>query len=291
MKNITEEINKLNSIIKQKQQLIINLSKSNKEKKQELIARINNDILTLKRKVSILTEKQNKGIYIPQKPELGDQRYKKLVHKEALDILRVLYYDIFHKDPSISFISYNKALFIDDTLPVYGTAYLIRGEIPFEIMLQTQYKDYTPSEEHSVGIIIDKKNLLNKNTNEYFYLISTLITKYTHNEINFICGDHSDSNYTLAYIADQDFNHYKDTLNEKMFYDFFNLLCDNNVRNIIYIGNTMKQNARLDEIEKVYSNFVIPDMKFIADELRIPFENLQKSNEHIKKLILQPKIK
>ena len=87
LKNITEEINKLNSIIKQKQQLINNLSKSNKEKSQELIARINNDILTLKRKVLILTEKQNTGIYIPPKPELRDQRYKKLFHKEALDIL------------------------------------------------------------------------------------------------------------------------------------------------------------------------------------------------------------
>lgn len=291
MKKIDYEIEEIKKTIEIKQQVFESFSRNNKN--EDLLEKINGDILSLKRKLGILEEKKNTGIYVAPKPELGDQRYNKFFHKTALDILRVLYYDVFRKDPSISFVSNNRAFFTDDTLPIYGASYSIKGQIPFEIMLQTPYKNYNPSENYSVGIRINKKYLLDEIKEDYFYLMSTLINKYTNNQINFICGDYFNENeiITLSYIADRDFYHYDDNFNTKRYYEFFNLLCDNNHRNIIYIGDTMKQNAKLDEIEKVYSDFVVPDMNFIANKLGLNINEIQNSNENIKKLILSPRKK
>ena len=126
------------------------------ESKQELVAAFKDEISTIKYKLVALEEKKKTKTFIPKKPELGDERYKKFYHKNAIDILRTLYYDTFHKDLSISFVENIDTLFNDSTLPIYVSSFLIRGEIPFIIMFTANYIEYKPLEDYSIGIKFDK---------------------------------------------------------------------------------------------------------------------------------------
>lgn len=282
LKNIDEEIVEIRKNIDFKRNLFNTLGGL---LTQESIDVMTEEIRKLERKVAILEERKKIGIYVPKKPTLGDDRYRGFYDKEALDILRVLYYDFFHKDPKLSYVM-NKAMFDDDTLDIMAQIYLVRGEFPFRLMLTTCYKDYSPNEERSVGIRFDRKDLSKECAKEYLSFMSELIKRYTNDEINFICGDAINKNCTLAYIGDGDFYHYPGVLKEKMYYDFFNLLCDNNYRNIIYIGDTMMQNARYEEIERVNSDFVIRDIKAIAGFLGMTTEQLIHTNDELKNQIL-----
>lgn len=278
MKDINSEINAIKRSIEARQRRII--------KNPNLASIINDEILVLKRKMCILEERKSKGFYVPKRPELGDDRYKSSPYKDALDILRMLYYDIFSTDPSISFIS-EKAIFGDDTLPIYGVAFKVRGLVSFEVMLQSSYPNYVTLQENSVAINFKRKSLMNNQIEEYLRLMTLIIQKYSGNNINFICSDGLYKMCTLAYIANKEFNYYLDGTKSKEFYDFFNLLCDNVYRNIIYVGDTMKNDANIEEIERVNSEIIIPNMLEVARNLNISFEELQKENEKVLGLILR----
>lgn len=224
LKKIDNEIKSLQSLIELKQHQIDKYnSNSIKGSNTTVTEIIQMEIEALKRKLQILKEKQKTGIYIPKKPSLGDDRYKNFTDKDALDILRVLYYDFFHKDPSLSPTA-NYVMFGDPTLPIYTSSYLIRGEIPFKLMLTTSYDNYIPSDTHSVGIKMDTKNVEKEIGLQYLKLISALIKRYSNNDINFICCDSMNRDCTISYIGESGFSH--DTYsNKRNYYDFFDNLC------------------------------------------------------------------
>lgn len=226
----------------------------------------------------------SKNIYVPKKPELGDERYAKFVDKNALDMLRVLYYDYFHKDPNISLVENAHFMFGDPTLPIDVSTFLVRGDFPFRVMFSSFYKDYKPNEDWAVGVEIKRCNLEQENSDEYLDFISGLIRKYSNNDINFICGDGQNQICTLAYIGNRDFRYQQD---KKMYHYFFYLLFDNLQRNVIYIGDSMKKNVSQWEIELVHSEFIMPDIKTISQGLGIDEEEFIKQNEEIKRKILR----
>ncbi len=280
-KNIDDEILELEKIISFKKYQLVDLNKripSTATDKEDVLNSIKFDIMELERKLKILEEKKV-GTYAPKKPELGDMRYIKLGHKNALDILRVSYYDIFGKDPSISFVSNDFVMFDDDTLPIYVDTYLIRGEIPFKIMFRSYaneaYRDYRPDEKYSVGVKFDISNFSKNGFEKYLRLMLFLIKSYTNNDVNFICGGYD--SYTLTYINKKEFE----------YYEFFNLLCDNMGRNIIYIGDTMQQNVSEEEIQKVYRDFVVPHISGMASCFGVSKEDLIKTNNDVKNYVLR----
>lgn len=279
MQKIDIEIIELKKLIKFKNGLIGNF-KDNPHL-QEVIAE---EIKTLERKLAILEERKRVGKYIPKKPVLGDDRYRNFDDKNALDILRVLYYEFFHKDPNLSFID-SLPMFSDPTLNIMAHTYLIRGEIPFKLMLTTTYEDYEAKCNSSVGIRFKRKDLLKKSAEEYLTLMAMLIKKYTNNEINFICGNAVNKVCTLSYIGEDDFYHYSGS-RLRMYYEFFNCLCDNNYRNIIYIGDTMKQNSKPEEIELVQTDIVMRDIEVISEHLGMTTEELLKSNQEFADQVL-----
>ena len=54
----------------------------------------------------------------------------------------------------------------------------------------------------------------------------------------------------LSFIADRDLSVY--SRKEMDYYEFFDRLCDNNVRNIIYIGDSMKKGVKSETIVGIY---------------------------------------
>ncbi len=281
-RNIDDEILEYKKIINFNNHMLEDLSKRIPDTdidKENVLNSIKFDIMELERKLKILEEKKI-GTYVPKKPECGDMRYIKLGHKDALDILRVSYYDCFGKDPSISFVGGNDfVMFNDDTLPLYVDTYLIRGEIPFKIMFRSHsneaYKDYRPNEKYSVGVRFEISKFSENNFEKYLRLMLALIKRYTNNDVNFICG--SDKDYTLAYINEKDFG----------YYEFFELLCDNIWRNIIYIGDTMQQNVSEEMIQKVYNDFVMFHISRMAWNLGVPEEEFIKTNNDVKNYVLK----
>jgi len=225
-----------------------------------------------------------KNIYPMKKPELGDERYTKFVDKNALDMLRVLYYDWFKKDPNISFVENACSMFGDPTLSIDISTFLIRGIFPFKIMYSSYYKDYKANEDWAVGVEIPRSNLEKENIDEYLDFIKALIRNYSNNDINFICGDGLNQACTAAYIGNRDFHYEND---QKRYHYFFSLLFDNLQRNVIYIGDSMKKNASQTEIEMVNSTFIVPDIRSISLGLGITEEELIKQNEEVKRKILR----
>ncbi len=290
MKKIAQKIESLKSEIQFQKDFINRLS--GKQGNEELIDHQKMKITDLERKLQILEEQQKNGGYISKKPELGDDRYQKFIFKNEIDTLRVLYYDYFHKDPSL-YPTADDVMFGDPTLPIYTSSFLIKGEIPFKLMLTEKYPNYQPNEKYSVGINFDKNNLSKEISREYLQFISELIKKYSNNDINFICCDgfnkgHNFNNCTLAYIGENGFfKTYASNL--RMYYEFFDRLCDNNLRNIVYIGDTMKENAPLDEIDKVETKFIAPHTEYIAEILGVSIEELVKTNKELCSRVLTHK--
>lgn len=280
LKNIDNQIQAMKSQIAFKQNLINRITQHD-ENDKELIEILQEAISDLNRKVTILEEKKKMGRYIPKRPTLGDDRYKHFSDKMALDILRVLYYEFFHKDPSLSHVRGENAMFEDITLSIFASVYLIREEFPFYLMLTSHYSNYAPQIHSSIGIKFSRKYLEREQNLIYLKFMSTLIKRYASTDINLICCDGMNQNCTLAYIAENDFYHYTAS-KDKMYYAFFSRLCDNNLRNIVYIGDTMKQNAKVEEIEKTDSQIVIPHIEFISENLGIKKEELMKSNEELR---------
>lgn len=284
MENIDTKINRLLAIRKTKLEQLEKLDSENEENKVR-IAILNNQVTSIDQELKILEEKKlyqkNPSLRIPR---YGDSKYQNYPDKEALDMLRVLYYEQFHQEPNISRITSDYTMFGDETLPIYVSTYSTKSPLPFKIMFETKYKDYKPKPDYALGIILARQLIAKEENEEYIHLILELFKKYTTHDLNFICGDGQNKTCTLAYIGENDFSHHRSK--EKDYYEFFNLLCDNLYRNIIYVGDTMKENAKESEIELVQNEFILPHIDEIARYQGITTPELTASNERIKKYIL-----
>lgn len=110
-----------------------------------------------------------------------------------------------------------------------------------------------------------------------------LIKIYSGDNVNLVLGNGVSTRGMLSFIADKELAVYLGK--EFGYYDFFDRLCDNNVRNVIYIGDSMKKGVKSETINKVQNEIIDLHKKFTANEVMTE-EELEKSNEKIKQRIL-----
>lgn len=219
-------------------------------------------------------------------PRIGDERYKKFRFKPVLDYIRVYYYSKYGVDPSIADTSINhplgEAMFYDPTLPIYGSCYCFRGKFPFKIYLQDLYEKGFPDDMHTIGIEIAAK----KYTDEGLIFSLDLIRYLSGKEANLIVKSYGPNpKYSIAFISRMDFV-YGLLDNSDSYYEFFHRLCDNNVRNIIYIGDDLKFGVSREKLDEVEEEFVEADQARLADCFGVSIDELREKNSAIREKVL-----
>ena len=273
---INNQILDIKKKISYKEELIDNFQSD--ESKNDITKSLKEDLLNLRRKLNILEKQKINGKFIPKKPELGDQKYKNSGLKNAFDILRVMYFEQFGIDPSINFIN-EGPIFGDDTLPILGYFSQVRGEFPFKLILEDDYINYEANKNYNVGIMFKTENLRKQNKAEYLNFIKELIKRYTGKDVNFIYSDGYFNNLSIIYLSDIFFKNHT-------YYEFFSLLFDNLERNIIYVGDDIKQKGTIEEIKYVDSKIIIPSLKRITEDIGLSEDNIQMENDKVKKYFI-----
>ncbi len=246
----------------------------NKTTDEERIKKLKEIIKEEEEELQRLIDKKSRAnkVIIPQ---YGDFRYAKFLCKNAIDMLRVKYYELYQTDPSISEVYGINYMFYDSTLNIPVYPYKVRGNVPFEIMFTDYYINYAPCENNSIAIKLDRNQILNFDNEESVKFIINLIKMYSGHEINFICDD------IIAYIGNDYFKY------SNKYYDFFNELCDNTLRNITYIGDTLKDYGNLDEINKVNARFVDYHHQIKAEYRDMTLDELEDENRQITQMVLK----
>lgn len=225
-------------------------------------------------------KKDNSSILVPK---YGDGKYAADSYKEAFDMLRVWYYNHFHQDPSFSPVPKWGMMFYDPTLWMPVNTYLVKGEIPFQIMFSDNYPNHKSDNTKSISVELPFEVLSKKENEEYLGCILELLKIYSGDSVNLVLGNGVNTRGMLSFIADKDLSIY--SRKEMNYYEFFDRLCDNNVRNIIYIGNSMKRGVKSETIDKVQSEIIDLHKSLTASKVMTE-EELEQSNEKIKKRIL-----
>lgn len=216
-------------------------------------------------------------------PEYGDGKYATDYYKDTFDMLRVWYYNHFHQDPNFSPVPKWDMMFYDSTLWMPVNTYLVKGKIPFQIMFSNNYPNHKSDNTKSISVELPYEILSKEENEEYLKCILELIRIYSGDNVNLVLGNGISTRGMLSFIADRDLSTYSSK--EMAYYEFFNNLCDNTIRNIIYIGDSIKKGVNFETIDRVQSEIVDLHKRLAASEVMTEKE-LEKSNEKIKKRIL-----
>ncbi len=281
MKSIDDVIDEIKQGIKRQEML---MDKINPETE---IGRINIQFYKLKireleYRIRELEEKK-KGNTSSLIPKYGDGKYASNKYKEAFDILRVCYYKYFYQDLSFSPVPKVNVMFYDSTLFLPVDTFLVKGKIPFQIMFRDNYPNYKSDTSKSVSIELPFEVLSKEENEKHLKCMLELIKIYSGDNVNLVFGNGISTRATLSYIAEKEF--LNRSWKRKDYYDFFDSLCDNIVRNIIYIGDSIKNGVEPEEIEKVQSEIIDMHRRLIVSK-KANDEELQKANEKIKQRIL-----
>lgn len=282
-----EKMEKTDVIIEQvkagikQQEMLISRENQETEKGKKNIKLYQSKIAELEYRIKELEEKK-KGVSILV-PQYGDGKYASNDYKESFDMLRVWYYNHFHQDPSFSPVPKWKMMFYDPTLWIPVNTYLIKGKISFQLMLTGNYPNHEPDNKKSISIELPFDILSKKENEEYLDYMLELIKIYSGDTVNLVLGDGISSRGMISFISDQNFSMY--SVRDFNYYDFFDRLCDNNVHNIIYIGDSMKKEVKPETINKVQREIVDVHKRIIASKAT-SLEELEQSNERIIKRIL-----
>lgn len=203
-------------------------------------------------------------------PKIGDERYSKFYYKSSLDIIRVEYYKKYQKDLSITQKEY-AAIFDDPSLQIWGIPYYFRGNFHFESYLQGDYEYSKPDDSNTITVKIDEKNINDESLSFAYNLINMLTGK----DPNLIVGisDISKYVYTISFISKNDIS--------IGYYNFFARLCDNNYRNIIYIGSDLTDDVNSDQINSVKNEFVDPGLANFAANFHMSVDEVEDFNNNI----------
>lgn len=239
-------------------------------------------IVELEYRIKELEEKK-KGNSSILTPKYGDGKYAAASYKEAFDMLRVWYYNHFHQEPSFSPVPKWNMMFYDSSLFMPVSTYSVKGKIPFQIMFSANYPNYKSDNTKSISVRLPFE-ILSKDENEwYLRCMLELIRIYSGDSVNLVLGNGVSTQGMLSFIADRDLSKY--SRKDMDYYEFFDNLCDNIVRNIIYIGDSMKKGVKSETIDKVQSEIVDFHKRLTASEAMTE-EELEQSNGKIKKRIL-----
>ena len=228
--------------------------------------------------------------YINYEPQIGDNRYANLPDKYAIDIVRREHYKKYGKDPSVTYLREARVLFYDYTLPIVASCYYIRGKFPFKIHLQL-YSDFPlrphkeiPNPNLTVAISVEKERLTEENADFIIHLIKL----FSDRNINLIVGDGVDKEYIISYISPIDFNKGTDArYNFTPYYGFFERLCDNNTRNIVYVGNDLKTRSTPEALERVEEEYFSCHKNRMIESGVFTEEGIEENNKVIRKKLIK----
>ncbi len=238
-------------------------------------------IAELEYRIKELDAKKNHRAILP--PKYGDDKYASDNYKETFDMLRVWYYNHFNREPNFSKAPKRNMMFYDPTLFLPVNTYSIKGNIPFQIMFSANYPNHKSDNTKSISVELPFE-ILSKDENEnYLKYMLELIRIYSGDNANLVFGNGLNTKGTLSFIANRNISPSSRKGND--YYDFFDRLCDNNVRNIIYIGDSMKKGIKQETIDKVQSNIIDFHKKLMTNET-VSKEKLENTNEKIKNRIL-----
>ena len=216
----------------------------------------------------------DKKDYMNYVPKIGDSRYTKFTHKNFLDIIRVKYYEKYGKDPSISEGKVGGVVFSDETLPIYGTSYHFRGSFPFKIWFGISYK----GDNTGIVSIVAKKEELNDDNAEFML---DIIKDITNKDANLIFNNLDGTKITVSFIDSKSSVFLRDD-SSRNYYRFFDLLCDNIYRDIIYIGDSLKDGVDEETLKRVDEKYVKRHKRMMVEDEKITKEELDARNEYVK---------
>ena len=113
--------------------------------------------------------------------------------------------------------------------------------------------------------------------------INLLTTKLTDEDINLIYTDGALENIYFSRIDKSDYPFCV----KRRYYQFFHNLFDNLGRNIVYVGDSMKDGVPLDEIQEVEESFIDSDHRIIAKRNNMSEEELNNLNSDIRRKVLE----
>ena len=108
-----------------------------------------------------------------------------------------------------------------------------------------------------------------------------IIKDITKQDANLIFNNLDGTKITVSFI-DPKGNMFLNDDSSKNYYRFFDLLCDNIYRDIIYIGDSLKDGVDEETLKYVDENYVIRHKNLMVEDGKITKEELVARNEYVK---------
>ena len=126
--------------------------------------------------------------------------------------------------------------------------------------------------------MVAKKEHLNEENAEFML---DIIKDITNQDANLIFNNLDGTEITVSFIdIGKCFFFNEDDPRE--YYRFFDLLCDNIYRDIIYIGDSLKDGVDEETIKRVDEKYVKRHKRMMAEDKKITKEELDARNEYVK---------
>ncbi len=172
-------------------------------------------------------------------PVIGDNRYNKIYHKPAIDILRVEYYNRFGKDLSLNEKDSDLAMFNGDICEI-AYKYLLRGVTTSIIMLDP--RQGIPSKKYFLNWELKESFLNHQYFSLYYDFMNESLKLMNNIYFNFIYTYGSIKEIYLSYIPS---GIYK----SKYFklYDFLKNLMRNSYINIVWLSDELFEESENKE--------------------------------------------
>ena len=280
MLTIKDDIYMLKKAIEQKKAELGSLdpkSPENRFKYANLKSEIEHDLRKLEKLEAEEYEEIKKST-----PKKGDSRCANFPHENALLNFRINHFKLFGEDPSISY-SGEGPMFGDNSLTAYSDFYDVKGTLPFKLVFSSCDAREEKDAKASIGMTLCKDDFLRASDEQIKFLIN-YIKDYSSNPINFVLTDGRLNKIIFARIASKDFNFTLDGRRDYVL--FFSQLFDTMYRNIIYVGDTMKDGVKSDDIKKVQAKYIDNAHIQIAKEQNIARADLKRQNDDIRRKIL-----
>ena len=277
-----DEIHIVNDSIKRKKQEISLIDPSdpnNRFKYANAKSELNMLISKLDSLSKRLQEEYKSDSYVPVR---GDERYQDYPNKASLDELRIKHFNLFNVDPLITY--YGNGPMFDESLYAYSDFYGVKGTIPFKLAYSSFDPRLVNDPRATIGIKISKKEFEKSNDKQIDFLRS-IIKEYTDGDINLVLTDALIQDIIIAHISRKEFNF--TVKKEKDYYYFFKELCNSMSRNIVFIGDSMKDGVNTQSIFDVQTGFINPGKKTIAKLNNTSEEKIEEVNESIRKKVLR----
>ena len=272
---------------------------SDENKKNELFTQI------IESKYRLLKiQEEMKGNVL--KPEYGDGRFASKYYSDALDMLRVHYYEHFGIDPNITKLTNSKNIymFCDPTLPILVDSFRVEDKsYSFTIMFENPkaYENYQSCADYDISIKFPFELLTNKDKEFYLKYLFDLVKLYSGKDANLVLFENYSQNGSLSYIAleqqvqkfiffHKDENQ-KIDFNEKLdckYIDFYERLCDNMFFTTIY-EDVASGKASKNAVEYVHERYVNRPylyeyfFEYLLSNNMIPCDNMISCDEFLLK--------